>query len=328
MPTVLVTGGCGFIGSNFVRHLLATDPACRVVNFDCLTYAGNLANLADVAEPPALPVRQGRHHRPRAGRGPRCGRGVTDVIHFAAESHVDRSIQDSRAVRPHQRARHADPARRRPRVRGAEVRAGLDRRGVRQPRRDRPLHRRDAAAPEQPVLGQQGGGRPARAGVPAHVRAAGGHHALLEQLRPVPVPREADPAVRHEPARATSRCRSTATAMQVRDWIHVRDHCRGVEAAWRKGKPGEVYNFGGRCEKANLDLTQTLCSTARQAENADPLRRRTARATTAATRSTARRPSANSAGRRRCRSSAGCARRSTWYRRTRPGSRRSRTRTT
>ena len=118
MPTVLVTGGCGFIGSNFIRHLLATDPAVRVVNFDCLTYAGNLANLADLAEQPALPLRQGRHHRPR--RGPRSAmrRGVTDVIHFAAESHVDRSIQDSRAVRPHQRARHAGAARRRPRVRG------------------------------------------------------------------------------------------------------------------------------------------------------------------------------------------------------------------
>ena len=57
---------------------------------------------------------------------------------------------------------------------------------------------------------------------------------------------------------------------QVRDWIHVLDHCRGVEAAWRKGKPGEVYNFGGRCEKPNLDLTHTAARPARQAEVADP----------------------------------------------------------
>src|SRR5438132_351309 len=94
MSTLLVTGGCGFIGSNFIRHLLATDPAVRVINFDCLTYAGNLANLKDVE----------KHARYRFVKGDITNRdqvraamqlGVTDVIHFAAESHVDRSIQDS-----------------------------------------------------------------------------------------------------------------------------------------------------------------------------------------------------------------------------------------
>ena len=54
MPKLLVTGGCGFIGSNFVRHLLTSDPSATVVNFDCLTYAGNLANLADVAGHPRM----------------------------------------------------------------------------------------------------------------------------------------------------------------------------------------------------------------------------------------------------------------------------------
>ncbi len=94
MPTLLVTGGCGFIGSNFVRHLLHADPSASVVNFDCLTYAGNLANLADVE----------RHPRYRFVKGDITDReavraamrlGITDVINFAAESHVDRSIQDS-----------------------------------------------------------------------------------------------------------------------------------------------------------------------------------------------------------------------------------------
>src|SRR3954467_10364982 len=94
MPTLFVTGGCGFIGSNFVRHLLATDPAVRIVNFDCLTYAGNLANLADVADRPRYKFVKGDvtdREQVRAA----MGQGVTDVIHFAAESHVDRSIQDS-----------------------------------------------------------------------------------------------------------------------------------------------------------------------------------------------------------------------------------------
>src|SRR5512132_1446961 len=94
MPRVLVTGGCGFIGSNFVRHLLAADPSVSIINFDCLTYAGNLANLADIEG----------HPRDQFVRGDITDReqvrsamelGVTDVINFAAESHVDRSIQDS-----------------------------------------------------------------------------------------------------------------------------------------------------------------------------------------------------------------------------------------
>src|SRR5688500_11404231 len=94
MPTVLVTGGAGFIGSNFVRHLLATDPELRLDNFDCLTYAGNLANLADVAGDPRYTFVKGDITDRSQGRAAMAG-GVTDVINFAAESHVDRSIQDS-----------------------------------------------------------------------------------------------------------------------------------------------------------------------------------------------------------------------------------------
>ena len=94
MPTLLVTGGCGFIGSNFVRNILATDPATHIINFDALTYAGNLANLTDVEGNPRYTFIRGDvtdREQVRAA----MGRGVTDVIHFAAESHVDRSIQDS-----------------------------------------------------------------------------------------------------------------------------------------------------------------------------------------------------------------------------------------
>jgi dTDP-D-glucose 4,6-dehydratase len=94
MIDVLVTGGCGFIGSNFIHYLLENDPEVRVVNFDCLTYAGNPENLAAVAG----------HPRYRFVRGDVTDRdavaavvrpGLDSVIHFAAESHVDRSIQDS-----------------------------------------------------------------------------------------------------------------------------------------------------------------------------------------------------------------------------------------
>src|SRR5947209_6750529 len=94
MTTVLVTGGCGFIGSNFIHHLLATDPAVRVINFDGLTYAGNLANLAGVAADPRYRFVRGDVTDRQAVRAALAG-GVDAVLHFAAESHVDRSIQDS-----------------------------------------------------------------------------------------------------------------------------------------------------------------------------------------------------------------------------------------
>ena len=93
MPSVLVTGGAGFIGSNFIRHILATDPEIRIVNFDSLTYAGNLANLADISSNPRYSFIKGdvaEREQVRAA----IREGITDIIHFAAESHVDRSIQD------------------------------------------------------------------------------------------------------------------------------------------------------------------------------------------------------------------------------------------
>ena len=94
MGALLVTGGCGFIGSNFIRHLLATDSAVHVINFDALTYAGNLQNLAGVDKNPRYTFIRGDVADRDAVRAV-MQRSVSDVIHFAAESHVDRSIQDS-----------------------------------------------------------------------------------------------------------------------------------------------------------------------------------------------------------------------------------------
>src|SRR4051812_38062860 len=94
MPPLMVTGGCGFIGSNFIRHLLETDAKVEVVNFDALTYAGNLANLSDLAGNKRYTfVRGDVTDRDAVRRVVKPG--VSGIIHFAAESHVDRSIQDS-----------------------------------------------------------------------------------------------------------------------------------------------------------------------------------------------------------------------------------------
>src|SRR5271156_4128833 len=94
MASILVTGGCGFIGSNFIRHLLETDAEAKIVNLDLLTYAGNLANLADLANHPRYQFVHG-DITDRNVVHKIMGGGVAGVINFAAESHVDRSIHDS-----------------------------------------------------------------------------------------------------------------------------------------------------------------------------------------------------------------------------------------
>jgi dTDP-glucose 4,6-dehydratase len=256
MPTLLVTGGCGFIGSNFVRHLLATDPDCTIINFDALTYAGNLANLKDVANNPNYKFLKG-DVTSRDDVRAAMSLGVTDVIHFAAESHVDRSIQDSGpfvktnvigtqilldAAREFKAQKYVQ-------VSTDEVYGSLGPTGL--------FTETTPLDPSSPYSASKAASDLL---VKAYQHTFGLHavttrcsnnygpYQFPEKLIPLfvtnlmtdqPVPVYGD-------------------GMQIRDWIHVLDHCRGVEAAWRAGKSGEVYNFGGRCEKPNIEITKLL----------------------------------------------------------------------
>jgi dTDP-glucose 4,6-dehydratase len=256
MPTVLVTGGCGFIGSNFVRHLLATDAAARVLNLDALTYAGNLANLADLAG----------HPRYRFVRGDITDReqvraamrdGVTDVINFAAESHVDRSIQDSGPfVRTNVLGTQVllDAARefgvrKFVQVSTDEVYGSLGPTGLFT--EDTPLRPNSPYSASKAAADLLVRAYHHTFGLPAVVTRCSnnyGPYQFPEKLIPLFVTN----LLKDEPVPVYG------DGMQVRDWIHVLDHCRGVEAAWRRGTPGGVYNFGGRCELPNLELTRLL----------------------------------------------------------------------
>ena len=257
MATVLVTGGCGFIGSHFVRHLLATDATASVVNFDALTYAGNLANLADVTPNHRYHFVKGDVTDREAVRTALRQFGVTDVIHFAAESHVDRSIQDSG---PFLRTNVIgtqillDAARefgvkKYVQVSTDEVYGSLGDTGL--------FTEETPIQPNSPYSASK-----AAADLLVRAYEHTFHlHAVTTRCSnnygPFQFPEKLIPLFISN-LLADRTVPVYGDGQQIRDWIHVLDHCRGVEAAWRNGKPGHVYNFGGKCEKANLDLTHLL----------------------------------------------------------------------
>jgi dTDP-glucose 4,6-dehydratase len=256
MPTLFVTGGCGFIGSNFVRHLLSSDPVIRVINFDALTYAGNLANLADVADHPRYKFVKGDITN-RTAVLDALGDRVDAIINFAAESHVDRSILDSGPfVRTNVIGTQIllDAAREKkvPRfvqVSTDEVYGTLGPTGL--------FTESTPLAPNSPYSAS-------KAAADLLVRAY--HHTFgmdavvtrcSNNYGPYQFPEKLIPLFITN-LMNDQQVPVYGDGMQVRDWIHVLDHARGVELAWRKGTAGEVYNFGGRCEMPNLHLTHKL----------------------------------------------------------------------
>ena len=256
MPTVLVTGGCGFIGSNFVRHLLETDPTANLINFDALTYAGNLENLADLEKHPRYRFVKGDiTDRPAVLEATK--EGVDAIIHFAAESHVDRSILDSGPfIRTNVLGTQVllDVAREKKiarfvQVSTDEVYGSLGPTGLfteTTPLDPSSPYSASKAAADLLALAYQH-----TFGLDVVITRCSNNYGPFqfpEKLIPLFITNLLGD--RQVPV--------YGDGMQIRDWIHVRDHCAGVEAAWRKGKSGQVYNFGGRCEKANLHLTLLL----------------------------------------------------------------------
>ena len=255
---ILVTGGCGFIGANFVRHLLETDPALEITNLDALTYAGNPDNLADLAGHPRY-----RFVRGDIAERRRVTKLVTEghfdaIVNFAAESHVDRSIDDAT---PFLRtnvlgtqclldAARAAAVPRYVQVSTDEVYGTLG-------PDDPPFCETTPLAPNSPYAAS-------KAAADLLVRAA--HHTFgldtvitrcSNNYGPYQFPEKLIPlfitnALTNIPVPVYGDGR------QVRDWIHVHDHCRGIAAALWRGRAGEVYNFGGRSERYNIDVTRTI----------------------------------------------------------------------
>jgi dTDP-glucose 4,6-dehydratase len=257
MQNFFVTGGAGFIGSAFVRLLLAEDGACRVTNFDALTYAGNLDNLAGLEA-----------ERHRFVRGDICDReavlgaleeGADVLFNFAAESHVDRSILSADEFL-------------RTNVLGTQVLLDAARaRGVKRfvqistdevmgslPEDERAFFVEDSPlAPNSPYAASKAAAehlvRAARHthGLDAVTTRCGNNYGprqFPEKLIPLLITN----ALSDEPMPVYG------DGQNVRDWIYVEDHCRAILLAAERGRAGEVYNVGARNERRNLEVVESI----------------------------------------------------------------------
>jgi dTDP-glucose 4,6-dehydratase len=255
MINVLVTGGAGFIGSNYVRHALASHPEWRITTLDKLTYAGRLENLEGVLDHPRHEFVKGDVADPGVA-GPLV-RAAHVVVHFAAETHVDRSILSAGEFITTdvfgtfvllEAAREAPKLRKFIQISTDEVYGSVAEGSSRET---------DELRPRNPYSASKAGADRlaysywATYDVPVVVTRASnnyGPNQFPEKVIPLfitnamddrPVPLYGD-------------------GMNVRDWLHVSDNCRALDLIIESGKPGEVYNVGGGNHVRNVDLTKRI----------------------------------------------------------------------
>lgn len=268
MRNLLVTGGAGFIGANFVHYWLANHPGDRIVVLDALTYAGNLASLEGAVEQPSVNFVRGDIRTPGLAAKLLREHEITTVVHFAAESHVDRSIHgpdafvETNVTGTHEMLKAA---------REVWLEEGAARDDVRfhhistdevygslAAATAQPFTEASPFAPNSPYAASKAAAdHLVRAyhhtyGLPVTTSNCSnnyGPYQFPEKLIPLmlvnllegkPLPVYGD-------------------GQNVRDWLYVEDHCRAVERVIRAGRVGETYNVGGRNEWKNIDIVRLLC---------------------------------------------------------------------
>ncbi|HVC79132.1 MAG TPA: dTDP-glucose 4,6-dehydratase [Chloroflexota bacterium] len=251
---LLVTGGAGFIGSMYVRQSLAAYPTRRITILDKLTYAGNLANLAGIVDEPRLTFVQGDIADPPTVRA--CLEGVDTVVNFAAETHVDRSIQDAGSfvltdvygLQVLLNAALTAGIRRFVQVSTDEVYGDIESGASRES---------DPLLPRSPYAASKAGGELlARSYAITHglnVVITRGSNTFGPRQHPEKlVPLFITNALDGKPLPVYG------DGLQVRDWIAVEDHCAGIEVVLRRGAAGEAYNIGGGHPLTNLRITEQI----------------------------------------------------------------------
>lgn len=268
MKRMLVTGGAGFIGSNFVRYILESKKDLELlVNLDMLTYAGNLENLTEVEKDLRYRFVKGDIRDQALVERLFAEHGFDTVVHFAAETHVDRSIVEPElflttnivgtqtlldAAKRHWKLKPEDKYSReyRPGVRYLqvstdEVYGALGADGM--------FTEETPLSPNSPYSASKASGDlMVRAyhetfGLPVNITRCSNNYG------PYQFPEKLIPLIIHN-AQADKPLPVYGDGQQIRDWLHVRDHCAAIAAVLEKSRPGEVYNVGGNNEKTNLEL--------------------------------------------------------------------------
>lgn len=253
--TILVTGGAGFIGSNFIHYMFKKYPDVKIINLDLLTYAGNLENLKDIAEKPNYTFVKGDIADIKVVN--EVIPGVDYIVNFAAESHVDRSIEDpSVFVRTNVIGTQVllDAAKRHGverflQISTDEVYGSLGPTGY--------FTEETPLAPNSPYSASKAGADLlVRAyhetyGLPVLITRCSnnyGPYQFPEKLIPFFIKRllngQTVPVY--------------GDGLHIRDWLHVEDHCSAIDLVLRKGRVGEVYNIGGNNEKTNIEITKLI----------------------------------------------------------------------
>lgn len=252
---ILITGGAGFIGSNLVRHMLTEHPGYDIVNLDALTYAGCLESLTDVSANPRYSFVHGDICD--AALVDEVMQGVDAVMHLAAESHVDRSLTDPAGfVRTNVLGTQVllDAAKRHNverflHVSTDEVYGSLGATGY--------FTEETPYAPNSPYSASKAGSDMlARAyfetfkfpTLITHCSNNYGPYHFPEKLIPLFITNLMD----------DQSVPVYGDGLNVRDWLHVEDHCRALDRVLHAGKPGEVYNVGGHNEKTNMEITRAV----------------------------------------------------------------------
>lgn len=254
--TMLVTGGAGFIGSNFIRHMLTEHPDTRIVNLDALTYAGNLENLRDVAGNPNYTFVRGDICDPETVAAVFRNHPIDTVVHFAAESHVDRSISDGAAfVRTNVLGTFTllDCARKH----GVRRFIHISTDEVYGSTREGSFAETDTLNPSSPYSSSKAASDLlARSffithGLPVIVTRCTNNYG------PYQFPEKLIPFFTTNLLQG-KKVPVYGTGRNVRDWLYVIDHCRAIDFILQHGEPGEIYNIGGGAEMTNLEITRKI----------------------------------------------------------------------
>jgi len=253
-PRLLVTGGAGFIGSAFVRRVLDRHPDVAITVLDKLTYAGNRANLADVEGDARFTFVHG--DIADADLVDRLAREVDAIVNFAAESHVDRSIEEPdafirtdvygtfvllEAARRHEHRRYLQ-------ISTDEVYGDVS---------EGSSGESDVLKPRSPYSASKSGGDllvgayHATYGVPTLLTRASNNYGPYQYPEKI-IPLFITNAIDGEPLPLYG------DGLQIRDWLHVDDHCDALELVLGDGQPGETYNVGGGNELTNIELTRAI----------------------------------------------------------------------